>query len=200
MRIALIVEGKTEEAFLPVLRSFLQTRLQNRMPKFDPVPYDGRIPKEEKLKREVERLLNDRKRRADAVIALTDIYTGSRDFSDANDAKNKMLQWVGNQPHFYPHAAQYEFEAWLLPFWPELQRIAGHNSAFREAPETVDHDNPPSKLISELFRKGGKRSYVKVRDAARILRGKDLTVSASSCPELKAFLNTILNLCGGQTV
>ena len=36
------------------------------------------------------------------------------------------------------------------------------------------------------------------RDANRILRGQDLTKSAEKCRELKAFLNTILLLCGGQ--
>jgi hypothetical protein len=48
-----------------------------------------------------------------------------------------------------------------------------------------------------IFRLGTCRDdYSKVRDAARILRGKDLTIAAAKCPELKAFLNTILELCG----
>jgi predicted ATPase len=32
-------------------------------------------------------------------------------------------------------------------------------------------------------------------DAARILKGQDLMVSINQCPELKAFINTILELC-----
>jgi hypothetical protein len=47
----------------------------------------------------------------------------------------------------------------LLPFWSDIQSLAGH-------------------------------------DAARILRGKDLTEAANKCPDLKAFLNTILKLSG----
>ena len=43
-------------------------------------------------------------------------------------------------------------------------------------------------------------SYVKPRDAQRILRENDLLVSANACPELKAFLNTILGLCGGEAI
>lgn len=202
MRIAILVEGKTEKAFMPHLRRFLQTRLAGQMPRLDPVPYDGRIPKGERLRREVERLLSDGSRAADAVVALTDIYTGSQDFQSAADAKAAMRQWVGDNPRFYPHAAQHDFEAWLLPYWSDLQKLAGHNMALPgSAPENVDHDNPPARRIKELFLKGTKgRAYVKARDAGRILQGKDLLIAASACPELKAFLNTLLGLAGGQSV
>ena len=43
MKITLIVEGKTEKAFLPYLRKFLESRLPNKMPRLDVNPYDGRI-------------------------------------------------------------------------------------------------------------------------------------------------------------
>src|SRR5262249_51208612 len=114
MKIAIIVEGKTEQAFLPHLRAFLKTRLTGPMPKLDTVRYAGRVPKGEKLKRDVERLLTSGKEPADAVIALTDVYTGTTppDFVDAADAKAKMRQWVGPDPRFHPHAAQHDFEAW----------------------------------------------------------------------------------------
>jgi hypothetical protein len=57
MKIALIVEGKTEKAFLPYLRAYLKARIAGNMPRLDVVPYDGRIPKEDKLRRVVENLL-----------------------------------------------------------------------------------------------------------------------------------------------
>lgn len=204
MRIAIIVEGETERAFLPHLRSFLQERLAGMMPKLDPVAYDGRIPTGEKLKRVVGRLLNDSKRPADSVIALTDVYTGTRppQFANASDAKGKMRSWVGDNANFYPHAAQHDFEAWLLPYWADIQRLAGHNkNAPDGVPEQVNHNNPPAHRIKEVFRIGSRgRAYVKPRDAGRILQGKDLRIAAQACPELKAFLNTILTLCGGATI
>ena len=49
IRIAIIVEGATEKAFMPKLREFLKERLQDKMPKLDPVPWDGRIPKSDEL-------------------------------------------------------------------------------------------------------------------------------------------------------
>jgi hypothetical protein len=204
MRIAIIVEGDTEKTFFPHLRNFLKTRLAGNMPKLDPLPYDGRIPTGDKLKGDVERLLNDRRQPADAVIALTDVYTGANPavFEDAAVAKRKMREWVGPDPRFFPHAAQHDFEAWLLPFWDVVQRLAGHNQASPgTSPERVNHMNPPAHRLREIFRAGRHgRAYVKPRDAGRILRGQDLLVSAQACPELKSFLNTILKLCGGTPI
>ena len=196
MTIVLLIEGKTEEALLPAVRAFLRHRLSGRMPRLDPDPYDGRLGKGGRLRRDVERHLRTGE---DAVIALTDVYTGSRDFEDAGDAKRKMREWVGPNERFFAHAAQYEFEAWLLPYWTYIQRLAGHNRRPPSAePESVNHAKPPSAWISEIFETGkSRRSYSKVRDAGRILRDNDLTIAANACAELKEFLNTILRLCEG---
>ena len=114
MRIAILVEGATEMAFRKKLHEFLQSRLEQKMPRLDFKPQNGRIPKEGKLRRIVENLLDNDG--YDAVIALTDVYTGKPDFKDANDAKEKMRTWVGKNPKFYPHTALHDFEAWLLPY------------------------------------------------------------------------------------
>jgi hypothetical protein len=203
LKISIIIEGKTEKAFLPFLRKFLETRLAGIMPRLDPLPYDGPIPKRDKLRRVVENLFRGRNG-ADHVIALTDIYTGATppDFISAQDAKQQMRQWVGKAPRFHPHAAQYDFEAWLLPYWPTIQRLAKHNKAAPAGdPETVDRNNPPSYCIKEIFEIGKCRdSYIKPRDAARILRENDLMVAIDACIELKALVNTILSVCGGEVI
>jgi hypothetical protein len=203
MKISIIVEGKTEKAFIPYLRNFLKNRLTGDNPKLDVFPYDGRIPKEDKLRRVVENLLGGRKP-ADHVIALTDVYTGTTppDFTNAQDAKTKMRQWVGNEPRFHPHAAQYDFEAWLLPYWPTIQKLAKHNRAAPGGnPETVNHHNPPAHRIRDIFEIGKCRDrYVKPRDAARILRENDLSTAINQCTELKSFINTILTICGGTVI
>jgi hypothetical protein len=169
------------------------------MPKIDVYPCDGRVYTGAKLRRTVEDLLTKRTP-SDAVIALTDVYTGTDDFADAADAKRKMREWVGNNARFHPHAAQHDFEAWLLPFWADIQRLAGsHRGAPAGKPESVNHTKPPSYRIAEVFEAGTcRRSYSKPRDAARILQGKDLATAAGQCPELKAFLNTLLTLSGAE--
>ena len=203
MKIALIVEGKTEKAFLPYLKRFLETRLGGNMPKIDPFSCDGRIPTKDKLKRVVQNLLSGRNA-VDHVIALTDVYTGSRppDFTDAVDARKKMRRWVGDEPRFHPHAAQYDFEAWLLPYWPTIQKLARHNQAVPGVnPEEINHENPPAHRIKAIFEAGQCRdSYIKPRDAGRILRDNDLSVSIAQCSELKAFLNTIISISGGTLI
>ena len=106
MKIAILVEGRTERAFKPHLLGFLRSRLGTKMPKLDFFCCDGRVYKAEKLRRTVEDLLKNGKPPADAVIALTDVYTGTADFADGSDAKAKMRQWVGPNDRFHPHVAQ----------------------------------------------------------------------------------------------
>ncbi len=196
--IAIIVEGASEAALDQSLRRFLAARLPEGRPRIRFYPEDGRIPKGERLQRDVDRLL----RRHDAVIALTDVYTGpsSREFESARHARASMRSWVGPEPRFHPHAAQYEFEAWLLPYWNVIQDRAGSKRQAPSAnPESVNHDRPPSIRLGEVFRAGAKgRTYSKTRDATAILKDQDLTIAANACPELKSFLNTILTLSGGE--
>jgi hypothetical protein len=196
------VEGKTERAFLGPLRGFLSDRLDKKMPQLSSQVEHGRIPTGDKLKRVVTWCLDEG---ADAVIALTDVYTGTREFADATDAKNKMRQWVGREPRFYPHAAQYDFEAWLLPYWDQIKTITGCNRRCPSGnPELVDHGKPPARHIQEAYRTGTKtkntRSYIKTIEPLAILKGQDLTVAAKQCSELRALLNTILTLCGAPPI
>ena len=199
VRIAILVEGETEKAFQETLHSFLKGYLQAQqisMPTLRFIPQRGRIPKGDKLKRVVENLLYHDG--YDAVIALTDVYTGTKDFQNAADAKQKMNTWVGNHPDFYPHVALHDFEAWLLPYWSTIQKKAKHNRAKPGSePEKVNHDRPPSYHLKEIFERGQcKESYNKIIHAKAIFKGQDLTIAIEACPELKAFINCILRLCG----
>jgi hypothetical protein len=170
------------------------------MPRIQAYPQDGRLPTGDRLKRLVNHLLNDRPRPADAVIALTDVYTGTQDFKDAADAKQKMINWVGPEDRFFPHVALHDFESWLIPYWDVIQSLAGSTRSLpSRSPEIINHNKPPAYVLKEVFRTGSKgKSYVKPRDGARILRDQRLEISAASCPELKAFLNTLLRLSKGE--
>jgi hypothetical protein len=67
-------------------------------------------------------------------------------------------------------------------------------------PESVNHNRPPAYRIKDIFERGHKRSYSKTRDATAILRGQDLMTAVTQCPELKAFVNTILRLSGATII
>ena len=200
MKIAILVEGATEAAFKKKLCEFLQSCLEQKMPKLHFIKQNGPIPKKEKLKKIVENLLDNDG--YDAVIALTDVYTGKPDFKDAKDAKEKMMTWVDNNPNFYPHTALHDFEAWLLPYWTTIQKLAKHNrSAPSGSPETVNHQKPPSYLIKEIFSSGTRgKDYNKVIDGMAILKNNDLTIAIEACPELKAFVYRIISLCDQEKI
>ena len=199
MKISLIVEGQTEKVFVPRLRDYLQDLLHGKMPSLHTVPQNGRIPVGYKLNNLVEGLLTKGKSPSDHVVAITDVYP---DYPDASEAKAALRNSVTNKARFHPHAAQYEFEAWLLPYWGRIREISGHNqSSPGSNPETVNNSNPPSNRIKEVYRIGQKRySYKKVIDAAKILQGQDLLLAIQQCPELKSLVNTILGICGGQKI
>ena len=200
MRIAILVEGATEVAFKEKLRKFLQSRLEQKMPRLDFKPQHGGIPKEKKIKLIVENFLDNDGYHA--VIALTDVYTGKQDFKDANDAKDKMRRWVDKNPKFYPHTALHDFEAWLLPYWKTIQKRAKHNrSAPSGSPETVNHQKPPSDWIKEIFSSGSRgKDYNKVIDGMAILKNNDLMIAIEACPELKAFVYRIISLCDEEKI
>ena len=156
------------------------------------------------MKRVVENLLSNKKHPADAVIALTDVYTGHNPplFDDGADAKTKLKGWVGNNPKFYAHVAQHDFEAWLIPFWDKIKKIAQSNRSRPAAnPETVNHGNPPAHRLKAVFESGKrKKSYSKTVDVGRILKNENLSVIASECAEFKAFVNRIIQLSGGTEI
>lgn len=194
-----MVEGRTEAAFLPTLRSFLQARLQGRMPRLRPQVHDGGVPTGEKLRKSVEALLGGRNP-VDHVIWLTDVYPAKGLWSNAREAKERARAWVGEEPRFHPHTALHDFEAWLLPYWPRIRALARTNRNPPDGlPETINHERPPSYHIKEAYRIGDcRKDYKKPIDAPKILKDQDLTLAISACPELKALVNTILNLSGGD--
>ncbi len=112
------------------------------------------------------------------------------------------MRWVDNNPKLYPHTALHDFEAWLLPYWKTIQKLAKHNrSAPSGLPETVNHQKPPSDWIKEIFSTGQcRRDYNKVIDGMAILKKNDLMIAIKACPELKAFVNRIISLCDEEKI
>ncbi|MBM3738813.1 MAG: DUF4276 family protein, partial [Acidobacteria bacterium] len=71
-------------------------------------------------------------------------------------------------------------------------------SGSHSPPEDVNHNKPPSSHIKDAFSRGKRRSYVKPRDALKILEGSNLQVAVERCTELKALVNSLLTISGGQ--
>jgi hypothetical protein len=193
--IVLLVEGDTETALKQHLKRFLDERATAAgHPKVALRTKDMMSPSLGKLRGRIRLELHDQK--VTAVVGLIDVYP---EFASAQEAKEFLRDAAENNPRFYAHAAQYEVEAWLLPYWDSIcQRLKVQKKVPGQNPELVNHVRPPSEHLKELYRlaKTRPRKYIKTTEMNAILRGKDLTIAANQCPEFKALLNTLLQLGG----
>jgi hypothetical protein len=187
-----MVEGATETALKAHLKRFLDARAQNERRSLVRLETRTEVNLVQgRFQRRVRQELA--KSDVTAVVALLDVYP---DYQSAEEAKADLRQKAGNLDNFYAHAAQYEVEAWLLPYWQDIcQRVGRNQRPPGGAPEEVNLNRPPSHYLDALYRLA-KRKYVKTTEMSAILKGKDLTIAANRCPEFKAFLNTLLMLNG----
>jgi hypothetical protein len=190
--IVLLVEGTTETALKEKLKTFLDERaIAEGSPKVALRTRDIMTLNPSRLRGRIRLELSHPQ--VTAVVGLIDVYPN---FASAAKAKAFLHQAAGDEPRFYAHAAQYDVEAWLLPYWDNIcRRIGVRRSTPGPHPEQVDCRRPPSKRLNELYRLARPpRKYVKTKEMASILRNKDLTIAANACPELKSLLNTLLDL------
>ena len=194
MTVVLLVEGGTETVLKDHLKHFLDVRADSEgRPKVALRTKDIMTLNEGKLRGRIRLELNVSD--VTALVGLVDVYPR---FADAAAAKAFLLRAANGDPRFYAHAAQYEVEAWLLPYWEAIcGRVGVRQAKPGPDPEKVDLDRPPSRRLEELYRLAKpSRRYIKTIETATILRGRDLTVAAGQCPELMVLLNTLLSLGG----
>ena len=200
MKIVVICEGATEAALRSVLGEFLTSRSGGKQRTGVKL-----LNLKGKLLREKLGTLVDLQVAAPdvaGVIALTDVYPA---FKNAKVAKAELTKRAGgnHDGKFRAHAAQFELEAWLLPHWDDIAKKLGVNAKAPGAnPEQVNGQKPPSHHLDDLFRraKGNKDRYEKGTDAARWLTQERLERSAKDCPELRAFLNSLLEFAGAAAL
>ena len=185
--IVLLVEGKTEKAVKPVLKRFLDERCEKNInalgqPKPKPKvrlttkPLDSRLLKEKTVKDQLT--MNLGRPSVRGVVALIDVVCSGRpqQFKDAGAAIQFLADMAPEEPRYRAHAAQYDFEAWLLPYWNDIcLRLKIQKQPPGGNPEAVNRDHPPSRHLSKLYRLAKhKPDYDKPRDALAILTDKDL--------------------------
>ena len=137
-----------------------------------------------------------RDNKVSSVIGLLDVYPN---FGSAKEVKEFMRKASGYDERFYAHAAQYDVEAWLLPYWEFIcHRIGVKRARLGRNPEQVNNMAPPSKRLGALYQIA-KRKYKKPIEMNVILERQDLSIAARECRELRLLLNTLLRL-GGLTL
>jgi len=196
MKIVVICEGATEAALKQGLRDFVRGRAEGLgRVGIETRSLDGPVMRK-KLGRLVE--LNLAKSDVLGVVALTDVYP---DFGNAKEAKDALRRFAGSGPvdaKFRPHAAQFDVEAWIMPFWSQIAKHLGVNATPPGArPEEINTQRPPSHHLRGLYAKA-KQRYEKVIDGAKWLTAEKLGIAAGHCPELKSFLNSLLEFAGAD--
>lgn len=198
MKIVVLCEGRTEKALRSGLREFVQGRAQDR-PR---IGVETRALDGPMMRLKLATLVDRHLEKSDVVgvVAITDVYP---DFQTADDAKAGLKRFAGSassSPKFRAHAAKFEVEAWLMPFWKQIADRLGVKAASPGArPEEINHEQPPSRRLKDLFARA-KQRYEKVIDGPRWLTAERLEEAAESCPELKSFLNSLLEFAGAKTL
>lgn len=194
MKIVVFCEGSTEAALRNGLRQFLQEKCAaSARTGITTRSLDGSM-----LQKKLRRLVELTLAKPDVVgaVALTDVYPH---FPSAEQAKAGLRKAAGpaaREPRFRAHAAQFELEAWVLPFWDEIADALRVKAASPGArPEEVDGEHPPSHRLKELYVRAGQR-YDKVLDGPKWLTADRLESAAEHCPELRAFLKSLIELAG----
>lgn len=196
-RIVILAEGDTERAAKAHIKAFLDARA-GKLPKvrLETSIFDGGL-KEPEVRGRTEKFLRDPATLG--VIALVDMYPQFRGQTPAQ-ARGLVRAWMPSDPRCHAHVANHDFEAWLLHGWDALLKQSGVTSIrkpWSRFPEQVNHDNPPAHRIRSLFQEGKPpRKYKKPIDGRRLFEKLDLAQVAAVCPELKALLNRLLELCG----
>lgn len=192
MKIVVICEGATEAALQQGLRDFVQVHAAaDRRVGVTMRSLDGPT-----LRKKLDRVAGNLLAQDDVVgvVALSDVHPY---YKSAKETKNALRRYAGSadkNPNFRAHAAQFEVEAWILPFWNEIAKQLNVSAASPGAnPEQVNGRKPPSHHLKELFRRA-KREFDKVLDGPRWLKSERLATAAGHCPELKSFLNSLLEL------
>jgi hypothetical protein len=198
VKFALFVEGYTERAAVPAfLKRWLDPQLSHPVA-IQPVNLLGSGGYLSTFVQRAKRDLGSGQ--LIAVVGLLDLYGSKLRFpqnlttdSKYAWAKAELERQVGHQ-RFRQHFAVHETEAWLLSdpaIFPDAIRAQLQDSERR--PESVNFQEPPSKLLHRLYKKTG-REYKKVVDGSALFQKLDPDHARERCPHLGALLDDMLSL------
>lgn len=139
-----------------------------------------------------------------AVIGLLDLY-GPTFYPDDSATAEQRRTWAIQQiqrevdrDRFRMFFAVHELEAWLLS-QPDIfpTSVRGLLPAKIARPETVNFDEPPSKLLNRLYTQATRREYKKVTHGRELFAKLDPGVAVAKCPRLSEMLGEMLRLAKG---
>ena len=199
MKFILVAEGHTEEQLPAFIKRWLDPRLTRRVGiQLVRLPGWGAV----------ESSISDRTRaylegplgnEIIAVVGLLDLY-GPDFYPDQAGTVQERYDWAVryiearvNHPKFRMFFAVHEIEAWILS-QPEIFPRPVAERVPDRPPETINFDEPPSKLLNRLYHASHGKGYVKPADGRRLFAKLDPSIAASKCPHLDAMLQELLSM------
>ena len=201
MRFVLFVEGHTEKKIIsPFLKRWLDARLDQRVC-IKVVRFEGWSEMVKDLA--VKTRMHLRASSADqiiAVIALPDLY-GPTIYPDRLTSARARMNWAikyfegqVDEERFRMFFAVHEIEAWLLSdpgiFPPSVARAFPDKV---KQPESVNFNEPPAKLLAQLYSKQRKR-YKKPVDGSILFKKLNPDRVYEKCPVFKRMMDEMLVL------
>jgi Domain of unknown function (DUF4276) len=203
MKFVLFVEGHTERSSVPAfLKRWLDAQL-NQPVGIHPVLFEGWPELWRDTPNKARMYLFDPRRKDDivGVVALLDLYGPTfyppekTTVSERYDWAKRELEAKVGHSKFRLFFAVHETEAWLLSnrdiFPSEVKRAL---PARISAPESVNFDEPPAKLLERLYRSKRNRNYKKVTDGKELFGKLDPSFAYAKCRYLKDLLDEMLTL------
>ena len=202
MRFVLFVEGHVEQRVLPrFLRGWLDLGTNKRIG-INVIRFQGVNNFTKKLPVAVHKHL-DGPAQSDiiAAIGMLDLY--GVDFYPSNaftvqeryDWLCKHFEKKVDRAKFHMFCAVHELEAWVLSqpeFLPTPVRKVLPGKV--QNPESVNFDEPPSKLLQRLYHEKLKRNYKKIVDGTNLFCKLDPAVARDKCPHLRKMTDKMLQL------
>ncbi len=195
MKLVLLVEGETEKYLPPFLKRWLDTKTAQPAA-IRVVNLHGAANYMKDFARRARTEFAEAE--AGGVLGLVDFYGSGLDYPEGNLgekyawARTKLESMVGDR-RFRQHFAVHETEAWLLS-QPEVFPREVARELLTKPPETINLQNPPSKILKEVYQRKLKTKYAKPTEGAKLFRKIDPELAASRCPHLKLLLDDLLDL------
>ena len=212
MKVWVFVEGSSDVKALSALWSEWKEKLGEKGWGIHIIPLENKSKYFKKIgPRAVTRLVDDK---SDLVVGLPDLYP-NRDYANTDYRHNNLQELRGVQERlvnqsllqkvrradvdshmarFYASALKHDLEVLLLAATSQLQfrlKMRNKPSGWRRPPEDQNQNQPPKRIVEDLFRRHLKRAYREIVDSTAILRNADLREVAEQCPAFRDMIDWI---------
>jgi len=194
MKIWVYVEGKSDELGLMALWNGWQVKLKDNGWNIKIIRLDGKEGYLRKIGHRAAEKLTDSE--GDIVVGLPDLYPNNIDmdtrFRHQNlqeleklqetlvreqvriDVKKSLVESC--MERFYPTALKHDLEMLLLASEAELRKRlkTSQRKKWGKYPENQNQENPPKKVVRNLFQQHLNREYRETVDAPAVLRKANL--------------------------